>query len=150
MTFQQRSITVSLASSILILGYYLTGWFQMYQTKGLDSATVFRLWLIVIIASIILNIAGNILTNILGAIIHAIKTQSDKPERLIEDERDKLISLKGTRVTYIVFSFGMFFAMLSFVFEQPALVMFSLIILFGSLAEIAGDIYKLTMYRRGL
>ena len=150
MTFQQRSITVSLASSILILGYYLIGWFQMYQTKGLDSATVFRLWLIVIIASIILNIAGNILTNILGAIIHAIKTQSDKPERLIEDERDKLIGLKGTRVTYIVFSFGIFFAMLSFVFEQPALVMFSLIILFGSLAEIAGDIYKLTMYRRGL
>ena len=150
MTFQQRSITVSLASSTLILGYYLIGWFQMYQTKGLDSATVFRLWLIVIIASIILNIAGNILTNILGAIIHAIKTQSDKPERLIEDERDKLIGLKGTRVTYIVSSFGIFLAMLSFVFEQPALVMFSLIILFGSLAEIAGDIYKLTMYRRGL
>lgn len=150
MTFQQRSIIVSLASSTLILGYYLTGWIQMYQDKGLDSATIFRLWLIVIIASIILNIAGNILTNILGAIIHAIKTQSDKPERLIEDERDKLIGLKGTRVTYIVLSFGIFVAMLSFVFEQPALVMFSLIILFGSLAEIAGDIYKLTLYRRGL
>lgn len=149
MTYQQRSVAVSLVSNILILGFFVIRWLQIYQTNGLDSAQIFRLWGIVIVATIILNIAGNIITNIVSAIFHAIKTQSDEVERFVEDERDKLIGLKGTQVSYIAFAFGVFFAMLSFVFGQPALVMFSLIILFGSLAEIAGDIFKMLLYRRG-
>jgi galactitol-specific phosphotransferase system IIC component len=150
MTFQQRSIVVSLTSSILILVFYLVSWLRMYQTKGLDSGTIFRLWGVMIVATVIFNIAGNILTSILGAIVHAIQTQSEQPERMVEDERDKLIGLKGTQLAYIAFALGVFFAMLSFVFGQPDLVMFSLIILFGSLAEIAGDTYKLYLYGRGI
>jgi hypothetical protein len=73
----------------------------MYQEEGLNSSEIFKLWAIVIVAGIVLNIVGNILTNIMLSIIHAIKTQSDKPERFIEDERDRLIGLKGC--LYIAF-----------------------------------------------
>jgi hypothetical protein len=39
--------------------------------------------------------------------------------------------------------------MLTFVFGQPPLVMFSLLIFFGVLAQIVADIWRLSLYRRG-
>ena len=150
MTYQETNITVSLVSYLLILGYYLARWSSMYREEGLNSQTVFILWITVIVAGIVLTIAGNIITNIVRAIAYAIKTQSDKPERFVEDERDKLIGLKGTRVSYIAYSVGVFLAMLSFALGQPPLIMFSLIIFFSLLAEIISNIVQLVYYRRGV
>jgi hypothetical protein len=150
MSYRETNISVSLASSLLVLGYYLVSWLQMYQTEGLNSTKVFRLWLIVIVATIVLNILGNILTNIVLSIAHAIKTQSKEEPHFIEDERDKLVDLKGVKAAYITFSIGVFLAMLTFVFGRPPLVMFSLIIFFSITAEIVGDIFQLYLYRRGV
>ena len=150
MSYRENSITVSLVSYLLILGYYLVNWLRMYQEEGLNSAVIFKLWGIVIVAGIVLNIVGNILTNIVLSIVHAIKTGTDKEPHFVEDERDKLIDLKGVKVSYIMFSIGVFLAMLSFVFGQPPLVMFSLIIFFSLTAEIIGDISQLYLYRRGV
>ena len=150
MTYRETNISVSLGSSLLVLGYYLVNWTRMYQTEGLNAAVIFRLWAIVIVATIILNILGNILTNIVLAIIHAIRTQSDKEPRFVEDERDRLIGLKGTQAAYIAFSAGVFLAMLTFAFGQPPLVMFSLIIFFSIIAEIISDTLQLAFYRRGV
>ena len=150
MTYRETNISVSLTSSLLVMVYYLVNWIQMYQEEGLNSAVIFRLWAIVIVATILLNIFGNILTSIVLSIIHAIKTQSNKEPRFIEDERDKLIELKGTKAAYIAFSIGVFLSMLTFAFGQPPLVMFSLIIFFSILAEITGDVLQLSFYRRGV
>jgi hypothetical protein len=150
MSYRETNISVSLASSLLVLAYYLINWTQMYREEGLNSAVIFRLWAVVIIATIVLNILGNILTSIVLSIVHAIKTQSQKEPRFVEDERDKLIGLKGVQVSYIAFSIGVFLAMLTFVFGQPPLVMFSLIIFFSVMAEIIGDILQLRFYRQGV
>jgi hypothetical protein len=40
--------------------------------------------------------------------------------------------------------------MLTFAFGQPSLVMFSLLIFFGLVAQIIGDISRLVLYRRGV
>ena len=149
MSYQEKNITVSLVSYLMIGGYYLVNWFQMFQEGGLVSARLFSLWAIVIIAVIIVNIVGSILTNIVLSIVHAIKTKTDEDERFIEDERDKLIGLKGVKASYITFSIGVLLSMLTFVFGQPPLVMFSLIIFFSIAAEIIGDISQLYFYRRG-
>ncbi|MBI5842014.1 MAG: hypothetical protein HZB19_18155 [Chloroflexi bacterium] len=149
MSYQEKNITVSLVTHLLIVGYYLVNLFQMHQAGGLVSTRVFSLWVIVIAAAIIINIIGSILTNILLSIVHAIKTGTEQEERFIEDERDKLIGLKGIRASYITFSVGVLLAMLTFVFGQPPLVMFSLIIFFSIAAEIIGDISQLYFYRRG-
>jgi quinol-cytochrome oxidoreductase complex cytochrome b subunit len=150
MSYRETNIFVTLVSYLLILGYYLVNWLRMYQQEGLNSAKVFQLWAVVIVAGIVLGILGAILTNIVLSIAHAIKTQSKEEARLIEDERDKLIELKGVKATYYSFSIGVFLAMLSFVFGQPALVMFSLIIFFSLIAEIIGDIAQLYLYRQGV
>jgi hypothetical protein len=149
MSIRRISISVSLVSTLLILGYYLFNLIPMFQQGDLNSEDVFRLAAIVIVASIVLNIAGNILTTIVINIIHAIQTQSDKEVRMIEDERDKLIGLKGAQVSYVTFSLGVLIAMLTFVFGQPPLVMFSLIIFFSLLAEICGDLAQFFFYSRG-
>ena len=150
MSYRETNITVSLVSFLFIWGYYVVNWLRMYQEEGLNSAEVFHLWVIVIIAGILLTILGSILTNIVLSIVHAIKTQSNEEPRLVEDERDKLIELKGVKGAYITFSIGVFIAMLTFYFGQPPLVMFSLIIFFSLTAEILGDLLQLFLYRRGV
>ena len=149
MSSRKVSISVSLVSTLLILGYYLLNLISMFQQGNMNPEVVFRLAAIVIIASIVLNITGNILTSIVINIIHAIQTQMEKEVRMIEDERDKLIGLKGTQVSYVAFSLGVLIAMLTFVFGQPPLLMFSLIIFFSLLAEICGDLAQFYSYSRG-
>ena len=156
MSFQEKNIAVSLGSFILILGIYLIRLFQIFQDGGLNSTSVFRLWGIVIVLAIIFTVIATILTHIVSAIIQAvvqaIKTGEKEPDVEIDnlqDERDKLIDLRGTKVTYTVSSVGVALAMLTYVLVQTPLVMFTLLIFFGLVAQIAGDISRLMLYRRG-
>lgn len=150
MSFKQKNTTVSLVSFSLILGFYLLRIVQMLQNETFSAAQVFRLWVIVIALAIFATIAAIILTHILSAVIQAART-GDEDSQIddLEDERDKLIDLRGTAVTYTVSSTGVFLAMLTFVLGQPPLVMFALLIFFGVAAQIVGDVARLLLYRRG-
>jgi hypothetical protein len=150
MSFQEKNVSVTLMSFSLILFIYLAGIWRMVMAGGLNETGLFRLWGLVIVLAIFFTIAATILTHILSAIIEAIKTGNEDPQiEDIEDERDKLIDLRGTKLTYTVSSIGVFLAMLTFVLGQDPLVMFSLLILFGVVAQIVGDIVRLNLYRRG-
>jgi hypothetical protein len=149
-TFQQKNISVSLVAFILILGFYLLRLYQISLGGSVDPTDLFRLWGITIVLAIVFTIIGTILTQIVSTIIEAIRTGDDDPEiEDISDERDQLIDLRGTRVTYFVFSIGVLLSMLSFVLGRPALVMFALLILSALIAQIVGDISRLAFYRRG-
>jgi hypothetical protein len=150
MSFQQKNITVSLVNFSLILGFFLFRVIQMIQSDTFTSTNIFRLWGITIVLAIIVTIIGTILTHIFSAIFEAIRTGNEDPKiEDFEDERDKMIDLRGTRITYVVFSLGVFLSMLTFVFDQPPLVMFTLLILSGLVAQITGDVSRLALYRRG-
>lgn len=150
MSFQQRNITVSLVTFILILGFYLLRIFQLLQTDTFISTNVFRLWGIIVVLAIVATILLTILAHIGSAVFQVIKTGDENPKiEDIQDERDKLIDLRGTRITYVASSLGVLVAMLTFVFGQPPLWMFSLLIFSGLLAQIIGDISRLMLYRRG-
>lgn len=147
MTFQQRNATVMLASLSAVLAYFLIRVAQMLGGDGLQQDIVYRLWLIVIIAVIVLTIAGTILTNIVYGIVTMIETKEEPT--YVEDERDKLIELKAMRVSKSVASLATFGAMLTFVLGQSALVMFTLLISAGLVAAIAESLAKLYFYRKG-
>jgi voltage-gated potassium channel Kch len=149
MSFQEKNITVSLVNFTLILGFYLIRVFQMILGGSFNSTNVFRLWGIVIVFASIVTIFATILTHIISGIIQAIKTKEEPNVEDIADERDKLIDLRGTKITYFVSSIGGFLSMLTFVLGQPPLVMFTLFIFFGVLAQVLGDISRLYIYRRG-
>ncbi len=149
MSYQEKNITVELMSFSLIMIYFLIQWIPMYRTEGLNQSKIFSLWITVIAAGILVTIISSILTNIALSIVHAIKTQGREEERFIEDERDKLIGLKGDRVGYIAFSIGVLISMLSFMLGQPALMMFSLLIFFSLASQIFGSLWQIYLYRRG-
>ena len=149
MSFQEKNITVSLVNFSLILVFYLIRVFQMVQSGNFNSTNVFRLWSIVIVLAVFVTIFATILTHIVSSIIQAIRTNAKPDVENIQDERDKLIDLRGTKVTYFVSSIGVFLSMLTFVLGQPPLVMFTLLIFSGVVAQIIGDMSRLYLYRRG-
>lgn len=150
MSYQEKNITASFVVFTLILGFYLLRLFQLTQSDSFNLTNMLRLWGTVIVLGIVVTIIGTILTHIGSGIIEAIKTQQEPVIKDIQDERDRLIDLKGTRTTYVVYSLGVFLAMLTFAFGQPALVMFSLLILAGLVGQIVGDLSRLVLYRRGV
>ena len=149
MSFQEKNITVSLSIFVAILGFYLIRVFQMVQNESFNSTNMFRLWGIIAVLAVIGTIVATIFTHIVGGIVHKVRTNEDPHIEDIQDERDKIIDLKGTRVAYTLSSIGVALSMLTFVFGQPPLVMFSLLIFFGVLAQVVADIWRLTLYRRG-
>lgn len=149
MSFQQKNITVTLVNFSLILGFFLIRIGHMIQTERFNATNLFRLFGIIIVLAVIVTITATILTHIVSAIIQAIKIKGEPYIEDIADERDKFIDLRGTKVTYTVSSLGGFFAMLTYVLGQSPLVMFSLLIFSGVLAQIVGDIFRLYLYRRG-
>jgi len=149
MSFQEKNITVSLSTFTVILGFYLIRVFQLVQSESFNSTNLFRLWGIIAILAVIGTILATIFTHIAGGIVHKVRTNEDPHIEDIQDERDQIIDLKGTRVAYTFSSIGVALSMLTFVFGQPPLVMFSLLIFFGVLAQVIADIWRLTLYRRG-
>jgi len=149
MSYQEKNITVSLVNFTLILGFYSVRVFQMLRSESFNSTNVFRLWGITIALAVVVTIVLTILTHIGSGILQAIKTREEPKIEDIQDERDRLIDLRGTKITYLISSIGTFLCMLTFVFGQPPLVMFSLLIFSGLVAQVVGDISRLVLYRRG-
>ena len=149
MSFQAKNIAVTLSIFTLILGVYLVRMFQMIQSDSFTSTNVFWLWGIIALLAVIGTIIATIFTHIFGGIVHKIKTSEDPQFEDIQDERDQLIELRGTKVAYTISSIGVALSMLTFVLGQPPLVMFALLIFFGVLAQIVADIWRLYLYRRG-
>lgn len=150
MTFQEKNISVTLASFTFILIYFLSRVVQLIQTDRLDNEHIVGLWTVVIICAIVVTIVAMIITHVVGTIIQVAQNPDEEPE--IEDfvdERDKLIDLRGTKITYSISSFGGFIAMLTFALGQSPLIMFTLLIFFAISAQIVGDINRLYLYRRG-
>lgn len=149
MSYQEKNITVSLFSHLLIGVYYLANLLPIIQSSELVAGRLYTLWSIVIAVNIVVNIIASILTNILLTIVEAIRSRKYEDPQFIEDERDKLIGLKGIRSTYFTFSIGVLLSVFAFIYGQPPLMMISLIVLFSILAEIIGDVSKIYLYRRG-
>ncbi|MCB9431635.1 MAG: hypothetical protein H6668_06570 [Ardenticatenaceae bacterium] len=122
----------------------------MIQNESFTTTNVFRLWAIIIVMAVIVTIIAMILTHVGSTIYQVIQTGEKHPKiEDFADERDKLIDLKGTKVTHTISSIGGFVAMLTFALGQSPLIMFTLLIFFGVVAQIVGDASRLLLYRRG-
>jgi len=149
MTFQQKNNTVSLTSFSLLLIFFLLRIAQLVRNQNFNDAAVIRLWIIVVVLAIVVTVVAIIFAQ--GIPTAVLKARKDGLEPEIDDlidERDQRIDLEGTNLTYRITSLGTFVAMLTFAFGQPPLVMFSLLIFFGLVAQIAGDALRLRRYQQ--
>ena len=149
MSFQEKNTTVSLSIFTLILFFYLIRIFQMVKGESFTAPKLFRLWGVIAVIAVAGTILLTIFTHIAGGIVHKIKTNEDPQIEDLQDERDQIIDMKGTRVAYTFSSLGVALSMLTFVLGQSPLVMFGLLIFFGILAQVVADGWRLTLYRRG-
>jgi len=152
MSFKQRTALVTLVSFALILAYYVITIAPYVFGGELATAPLKGLWISVAVAAIVITVIGLIVTQIVVSSIQAVKEGATvaEEEAESEDERDQLIDLKGKATAYTFASTGTTLAMLTYLFDQPAPVMFSLLIFFGILAQIAGDVRRLLLYREGI
>ena len=148
MTFQQKNNTVSLASFSLLLIFFLLRIAQLVRNQNFQDAPVIRLWIIVVVLAIVGTIVAIIFAQGIPAAVLKARREGLEPEidDLI-DERDERIDLEGTNLTYRITSIGIFIAMLTFALGQPPLVMFSLLIFFTLVGQIAGDALRLKRYQ---
>ncbi|MEM9955018.1 MAG: hypothetical protein AAF846_25645 [Chloroflexota bacterium] len=150
MSFKEKTITVTLINFSLILIYVLWRLRRMLATDTFVAERIFNLWGWVIFFAVVVSIIAIILANFGLTLLKAINENNPNPEiDDFEDERDQLIDLRGTRITYSFYSFGVLIAMLTFVLGQSALVMFTVLMVVGLVAQIAGDVTRLVLYRRG-
>lgn len=151
MPFKQRTALITLINFTLILIYLSNRVRNLVQNDNFTEPKMFTTYGIVIFCAVFVSIVAIIITNFGPQIMRAINDGDQNPEfDDFEDERDDLIDLRGTRATYTVSSFGVLIAMLTFVLGQSPLIMFTVLIFAGVIAQIVGDITRLLLYQDGI
>lgn len=148
MSFKEKTISVTLVNFTLIMGFFLIRVFDMLQNDSFNRDNVLQLWFIIIFLATVVSVLAIILTIVMPPILQAIRTGEKEVDiDDVEDERDKLIDLKGSKFTQVSASLGTLVAMLTFAGGQSPLVMFTLLIFFGILSQIVGDLVRVLAYR---
>lgn len=151
MSYKERSIWASLAILIYIWFGYFNELSSLHIAQQLTTETVNNLLLNVVILTIILEIVLQITIAIID----------NKDADYSEDERDKLISLHGSRNAYGIMTVGIFLAVFYTVFPTLSGYLFPtvdlpnaykvmhLIIIFALVSEVIKFATQLFYYRRG-
>jgi hypothetical protein len=168
MSYQETRTSATILSGALILAAYCIYAFNPSRLAALPPGDL-KSWaitmLIFIAISVGLTIVIQIIFHVLFSISLAVRSQIENQQsdgkdiertinrtinrEMVEDERDKQITLKSMRFGFIVAGIGFVGALLSLVFNYPPAVMLNILFLsffVGSLLEGAGQLYY---YRRG-
>jgi nitrogen fixation-related uncharacterized protein len=149
MTFQEKRTLMSMLSGVAIFigyGYYL---FQTYPDKVWADPTDFAFWGKALLIMIPISIVARIIIHIVFTILHAISTGKYDDQEYKTDERDKLIELKASRVSQVVFMSGFLLSMGALAMGYTPFTMFLVLVFAGLAAEIFEGISKIVYYRRG-
>ena len=165
MSYKVKSTIVSIVSGVLLMaayGIYAVGKVNS-GAAALDDMKFWATTMLIFIgigiaAMIIIQIVFHILLAITKAIQEQVKNgKCDDKEiekslelDMVEDEMDKLISLKSNRIGYAVGGVGFIAALVSLVMNYPAAVMLN--ILFGSFyaGSLVEAFTQLFYYRKGI
>ena len=140
MSFREKSIWVSLVATILIFGYYFANVFSYFTSFDVNNRELVGLFIGVVVLMVIVEV-----------VLHIILAIAFKKETMeAEDERDNLIRLKATKVSYFVLVFGIWMMAISLLLSASPVAMANIIIFFFILAEIAGFSTQLFYYRKGI
>lgn len=93
-------------------------------------------------------IVAQIIIHIIFAIINKMVTNEDMPTT--DDERDKLIELKSTRISHWIFTIGFMLAMGSQAIDMKPWVMFVTLISSGFLSSMVSELARFYFYRKGV
>jgi len=147
MSRHEVNIIATLISTALVFAIYWVKMHQMYQAGMFNTADTASLVGKAILLLIVVQIGVNIVTRIASHILFYVSRREDEPD--MEDERDKLIELRGLRISFFVLSGGFILSMIALAVGQPTFLVFNLIIFSFTVGDMAGNGLKLHHYRRG-
>ena len=142
LTFQEKSLWISLITTVVMFGIYFFLAFNIILNPDVEGIperfSIGALFTLVVIVVVIIE-----------AVTHTLLAIINKPDK--EDERAKLVSLKATRNGAIVLAIGVWlsFASLAFSSMAPMLVAHLLLSSF-ILAEIVRFSSQLVYFRVGV
>lgn len=158
MTYNSKRTITSMVVGIILFAAYAIHALRKYALPPANMAS----WAKTMLVFIGIGAVGLFIVQILFHIVYAIgiavkeQEQSDKEvERLIsasivEDERDKLVSLKATRIGYIVIGAGFIATLAALALGGTAILALHILLgafLVGSLVEGAVSVY---LHERGV
>ena len=140
MSYQEKSIWISLISTILIFGYYFTKAISVFNNQDIHNNNLIGLFIGIIIAVIIIQIIAQ----------STIALANRKDAERGADERDTLIKWKATGLSYYILAAGVWVTLISMLKFESTLVIANIIVFFFILSEIVGFAAQLLYYRRGV
>jgi hypothetical protein len=146
--YQEKRGIVFLASNAVVSALYALYIVSGFRSNLAQAADTPASWAAMILIFIAVQILVRIVVTIIFAIIHKIRTDEDSVDR--EDELDKLIGLKASRIFGDLFMAGVALALLGQVLGLPLSGLFLMI---GATVLISGlslDLCQLILYRRGI
>ena len=165
MSYQEkRSIVSVLSGGILLVVYVLNvlGRYRQGTLPGTDLkawATTIMVFIgIAVVAFIIIQIVFHIMLSVSIAVTKAVKEGVTDNEELgksiqanmIEDEMDKIISLKATRFSTAVYGFGFFVGLIAIVLNYSAVILLNSMFIAFCLGIVIEGIAQIFYYRRGI
>ena len=149
MSHEERNTFAALMTSVFVLIYFGSSLRRDWRAGAFDGADGVATWAQTVLWIIPFCMVITIVVTIAVNILHAIATNTPNPS-LLSDERDAMISKRGSLVTMIVASFGFIGALFAMAFGWSAIAGLSLI-LFGFWAsDFIGNLTKIAAYRCGL
>ncbi len=148
MDYREKENIVNIFSGILITA--IVGWvvYQRHLDGRFDLTEDVGTWGVIFLIFMGVSIVARIIIYIIFHIINAIATkEQDIP---VEDERDKLIKLKGTRNAYYSFSSGFVLGIIGLSVGMPFYGIFIVFFITGLISEIVDNGTQIYFYRKGI
>jgi hypothetical protein len=165
MSYQEKRTITSIITGALVLGAYCLYALGKYQAGAVTPGDL-KFWAstmlffigIGIVAIIVIQIVFHILLSISIAVKEQIQNgQVDDKQiektigaEMVEDEMDKLIELKSTRVSFIFAGIGFVAALLSQVFNYSPVVMLNILFISFNVGSLFEGFAQLYYYRKGI
>lgn len=139
MTHHEKTIWVSLVSTVIIFGTYFFQAFSIMNDPERPDQTLIMYFII----AVVIAVAIQITTQIFFALTDRKAAEAGM------DERDKCIDLKTNRISYYVLVFGIWIGVGTQALESNATLLINILMLSFVVAELVTYISKLVIYRRG-
>ena len=136
LSFQEKQIIFTLISALVIFGSYFVISFSMLAQPEVPEFSIIFLFIFAVAVMIAVQVG-----------IHTIIALFAKHEE--PDERDELIELKATKISYFVLVVGIWVTASTPLFWSSTFMILNLMILAFMLSAVVGQVAQLVMYRRG-
>lgn len=148
MSYQEKESVVNIFSGLLITSIYAWIVYQRHLEGKFDLTQDFKTWGVIFLIFMGVSIVARIIIYIIFHIINTIAMKRE--EKLIDDERNKLIKLKATRNSHYAFSASLFPIFILLAVGMPVYWIFIGFIAGGLISEIVENISQIYYERRGV